>query len=452
MSIVNEIITVNVARNSVFPSRAGFGVANFVAYHTLWPQRVRQFSSAAEVQAAVLAGGGTLAHPGAVAGNLAFSQKVTPKKFVVGRRALPFTQTVTLTVVDATAGTVYDFDIVDATGTVNQILYTVPAAQTTTQVAAALELLIEAVPGIASTATAAVITCVTDVGLLVNYARLPARNKLLFADTTTDPGIATDLTAIELETATSVGIEWYGFSLDSCSKAQFAAASTWVQSRTKVFAGRQTDSEVSDSGDTDDAFSAAVAASKDRMVMLFAKGSSNDYRDLALLAACLPEEPGSYTVALKSLVGITIDTLDPSERSAVLAKRGTVYEGGSGINVTFEGKTPKNGGWFDQVVASDFVAARCKEDFLAYLASSKIVPYDQAGIDSCLMVFQARVDKCTKAPNKIFSLDVPPVVNPIAIADTEASDRDARRLTGITITARFSGAIHGGDVVINVGV
>lgn len=452
MSIVNSIVSVSVQRNSVFPSRAGFGVPAFIAYHTLWPQRVRQFESNAAVQAAVLAGGGTASHPIAIAAALAFGQSTTPKKFVVGKRALAYTQTVTLTVVEATEGYVYDFDIVDSAGVTHNILYTVLAAATTATVATALELLIEAVADITSSSAAAVITCVTTAGKLVNYSRLPARTAMLYADTTTDPGIATDLTAIELATATSVGIEWYGFSLDSCSKAEFAAASTWVQSRKQVFAGRQTNSEVSDPGDTDDAFSAAVTASKDRMIMLFAKGSSHDYRDLALLATCLPEEPGSYTTALKSLVGITTDVLTDEERSAVLAKRGTVYEAGAGVNVTFEGMTPKNGGWFDQVVASDFVAARCREDFYGYLASQKIVSYDQAGIDSTLMVLQARVDKCTKAPNKIFSLDVPPLVTPILIEDTEASDRDARRLTGITITARFSGAIHGGNVVINIGV
>lgn len=450
-SIVNNIVSVAVTNNTVFPSRAGFGTPMFCAVHSLWPQRIRQFSSNAEVQAAVLAGGGTATHPIALAANVAFSQAVTPKKWCVGKRNLAFTQTVVLTVKNATEGYVYDFDIYGTDGVKVNILYTVLAAETTTTVAAALEALIEAVRGIASSASAAVITAVTTAGSICNYARLPPISVLGVATTTADPGLATDLTAIELATSQAVGIEWYGFSLDNCDKAEFEAASAWVESRNLVFAGRQTDSEVADSADTNCAFSLAVAASRKRTLPMFARGATHDYRDAAVLAAVLPDEPGSYTFAFKSLVNVSVDQLSAEERSAVLAKRGTVYEAGAGINVTFEGKTPK-GGWFDETIAADFVTARVREDLYAFFVQNKKIPYTQAGIDAALMVVQNRLDKCTRAPNEIFSLDRPPTVTAILVEDTEASDRAARRLTNIVCDGVFTGALHGASVTINIGI
>lgn len=450
-SIVNSIVSVAVTSNTVFPSRAGFGVPMFCAYHALWPQRIRQFSSNAEVQAAVLAGGGTATHPVAMAANVAFAQAVTPKKWCVGKRNLAFTQTVLLTVKNATEGFVYDFDVYGSDGVKVNILYTVLAAATTTTVATALELLLEAVPGITSSSAVAVITCTSTAGAIVNYSRLPPISVLGVATTTADPGIATDLTAIELATSQSVGIEWYGFSLDNCDKAEYEAASAWVESRNLVFAGRQTDSEVADPMDTNDAFSVAVAASRKRTLQMFARNATHDYRDAAILAAVLPDEPGSYTFAFKSLANVSVDQVTDGERTAVLAKRGTVYEAGAGINTTYEGMVP-NGGWFDERIAADFVTARVREDLYAFFVQNKKIPYTQAGIDAALMVVQNRLDKCTRAPNEIFSLDTPPTVTAILIEDTEASDRAARRLTNIVCNAKFTGALHGASVTINIGI
>lgn len=345
MSIVDTVVTVSISRNTTAPSRAGFGTLALVALHNFWPQTLRGFSSAADVVAAVVAGGGVEGHVVCRLAQKAFSQEIAPKTLVIAKRATSFTQIVTLTIKNATEGFVYDFDVILANGTIVPITYTVLAAATTSTVATAIAALIDTATGGdgAAAAVAAVITHTSTAGRVVAFDRMPPINVIGVADTTTDPGIAADLTAIENAEKLAPTLQFYGVVFDQTGKAQNAAIATWMLSRIKFALLREFASEIFDPSDTDDTASVMVSSSNDRCFVMPLQRASHDGRDIGSLAARLPYEPGTYTFAFVRLKGITPDTLSSEERNAAIAKRACVFEAGGGYNITSKdrpGKAP----------------------------------------------------------------------------------------------------------------
>lgn len=95
MSDLNQIITVQIDRNTTTPTQAGFGRPLLLAYFStsIFAERVRTYST---LQGLVDDGFATTS-PVYVAASDLLAQNPSPTDFMVGRRALPNTQTVTLT-------------------------------------------------------------------------------------------------------------------------------------------------------------------------------------------------------------------------------------------------------------------------------------------------------------------------------------------------------------------
>lgn len=458
MSITDAIVSSTVTRQTVFPSRAGFGTGLFVALHTLWSARVRKFTSLAGVKAAVIAGGGTVYHPVYRAAVAYYSQNPHAKEFVVGKRTLAYTQTVRFTPINLTVGYVYTFDVVLANGSVNTISYTVQTGDDADDISTAIAALIDPLADVAAANTTGDFTCTSTAGVLIGYRNLPPIADLLVQNTSTDPGIATDLDAIEDEAKKSKGlISYYGVAIDHASEAEITATAAWVDARKLVFFARSSDGGIADTGTTTDVASDQVAAARVRFVGLFAQYATDDFREVAWMGRMLSYQPGSATAAFKTLAGITYDNLTDEESDAIRGKKFSTYERGNGINITYEGATPA-GEFFDLVISTDFVNARVSEDVYGFLAQNAITLFNQAGIDSVLAVAQNRLNKCTKLPNPIFSTDlengksVAPTVEPIFVEDLDPSDRATRRLSGVTWNGRFNGAIQSVDISGTIGV
>lgn len=458
MSITDAVVSSTVTRNTVFPSRAGFGTGMFVALHTLWVGLVRKFSSLAAVKSAVIAGGGTSAHPVYRAATAYFSQNPHAKELVIGKRTRAYTQIVKLTPLNLTVGYVYSLVVYLADGTSNTITYTVQTGDAATDIADALATSITALVGVTAVSALGVVTCTSDAGVLIGYRDLPPISDLLVQDTTIDPGIADDLDAILAATKRTKGlISWYGFALDSSSENEINAAAAWADGNLCLYFARSSDGGIADSGTTTDVASDTVAAARVRMGGLFAQYATDDFREVAWMGLMFSKQPGAATFAFKTLAGITYDNLEDEESSNIRAKKFSTYERGNSVNMTYEGATPA-GEYLDLVWSTDLVNARVAEDVYAFLKGNDIVLYNQAGIDSVLAVVQNRLNKFTKAPNPIFSTDfedgvsVAPTVTPILIEETDASDRATRRLVGVTWNGRFNGAIHSVEISGTIGV
>jgi hypothetical protein len=435
---IDDIANVSITKETVYPTRAGFSIPLFVVLHSFWVPLVRLISQLSELTALNVPN----YHPLYLGVQAALNQNPRPPGILVGRRTRAYTQVIEIRPLTTTEGFVYSFTIVDSAGVETAISYTVLAAETTTTVAAALELLIEAVTDVTSTAALGVITATTTAGKVTRYKDLPLLRHMTLKNVSTDPGLDDDLDDIEQAIQESESSA-YGLAVDEAPEAAINSTALWAQSRKMLFVPRTSDGQCADSGVTDDICSDIQDAAYSRTGIMFAGKDTHDYRDMALLGAMLPKEPGSATFALKTLNGITRDVLSSDEYSALQAKGATTYTRVNGKNITFEGHTG-DGDYLDNTLSLDFLHARIQEDVFGALVVNDRLPYTQPGIEILTGVVQNRLDKSTSNPNPILDPagPLPPTATAPKIEDTDTSDRATRTLREIPFVGRLQGAIH----------
>jgi hypothetical protein len=423
MSDLDQIVTVTATVTDKVPTKANFGVPLLAGYHTAWLDRVREYAEASEM----LDDGFTTSSPLYLMGLALKAQDPAPPTFKVGRLGLPYTQTVRLIPTVTTEGFVYNFSI---GGTA--ITYTVLAAATVETICTALELLVEAVSGIASTATTTYVEAVSDVGVLKSYAWERGLNVI---DMTADPGFATDIAAIADEDN-----DWYGLAIDCNSDLIVKAAALWTEANGKQFVPMSGDWDIVDAGQTTDLFSDLMALSYTRTSAIWHRFiGGTEWANAAWLAVQLGADPGRATAAFKTLAGITADDLRTGELSAIEAKRGTWYRTKHGIAITFEGKTP-SGRFIDVTRFVDWLIETMQVDIYALLVNNPKLPYTNAGIS----LIKGAIENAIVKGQRVGGIaDSPaPVVTAPDVLDTDAGDRAARILRDLNFTCRLAGAIH----------
>lgn len=132
MSFLTDLINISISTRTRTPTRAGFGVALIAAYHTLYADRVRTYSSLD----GLLTDGFKTTDPVYRAASKLLAQPTSVRSFKVGRRALPYTQVVDLTPTAPSASEVYTVEVdaltatftADGTPTVAEVCTGVAAA------------------------------------------------------------------------------------------------------------------------------------------------------------------------------------------------------------------------------------------------------------------------------------------------------------------------------------
>lgn len=261
---------------------------------------------------------------------------------------------------------------------------------------------------------------------------------LALRDSTTDPGIATDLAAILLADS-----DWYGLVLDSNSEAEINAAAAWVEANRKVFVPQTADTATMDSGSTTDIAADLKAAGYARTALYFAPTIGLNWLAAGALAERLPFDPGSDTWAYKSPVGVSTYTLTDTQRTNLLAKRVNVFTVLGGLRLTEPGITSA-GEWMDVTRFVDWLRARMQERLFGLLVSSQKVPYTDAGVDLIRAEVKAQIDAGIAVGGLASSPE--PIVTAPKVADVSQGDRSARHLPDVTWSARLAGAIHTLDV------
>jgi hypothetical protein len=431
-----DIVAVNITANSAAPTQVGFGTPLILAHHTLDAvARVREYSSSTALTSMV-SDGFTTSHPAYIAATALLSQNPRPPKLKIGRCATAPTWAFTLQCLSAVEGDKY-------TLTINgeAITYTVLAAATTTSVATALELLVEAVTGVNSTSTADTIT------LTSATAGTPVRvqawsNNMKLTETTADPGLAADLAAIQVEDD-----DWYGLTGTLASKVCIQAVSAWTEAQKKIYATHTSDWANGDPSSTTDVMYAEKALAHARTYLQYNGNDTMGYSGAAILGSRLPSTPGSDTWALKTLSGITVEsrkTLTATQESAIRAKNGNVYVVLAGLNKTRRGISPA-GEYMDVVRFRDWLEATMQVRVFAYLAGAEKVSYTDTGVDAIGSVIRGTLADGIRAGG--LAADPAPTLSTVKVDNVSSTDRAARTYNGFTFTARLAGAIH--ELTIN---
>lgn len=433
---LEDLVNSTITATTVTPTRENFGTTLVACYKVPTASGKDFVNPATKVveysQLKGMTDGGFLVtDPAYIAASAVFAQSPRPKTVKIGRRALSPTVTWTLVCTDATEGAVYSIDINSVGNAVTTLTYTVPAAQTTTQVAAAIELLTEAVTGINSTSSTATITVVaataTDQFRLKNWT-----SNFQVTETTADPGLATDLAAI-----LAYDDDWYGLAIDSVGKAENVVAATWAESNKKLFGATTCDYAVKTSS-TSDVASTVNASALARTYVLYNGNDSWSFAAAAWQGDRFPSQPGSDSWAYKTLAGVTRDRLTSGERTYVLNKKASVYETVSGVNITEFGKVA-GGEYIDVVRFIDWLNATMKVEIFAYIASREKVPFDQSGLDEIEGVVRSVIKQGIKAKGIVPGSET--VTMPV-LADISTLSKGNRTLPDIEWQATLTGAIH----------
>lgn len=280
------------------------------------------------------------------------------------------------------------------------------------------------------------IACTAPAGELHSYELVTGN--LGLADATTDPGIAADLTAMA-----AFDGDFYGVLIDSSSRAEILAAAAWTETAKKLLAVQTADAACGDPSSTTDVLYLLKAASYARTAPIFYPAIASAWPAAALLGKDLPTDPGSATMAYKTLAGVTALTIDDTTHGAVLAKNGNTYELVGGVAITYPGKVSV-GEWADVVRGLDWLTARIREAVYAVLLNNPKVAFTDSGIDLIRAAIIAQLSAGVRV--QLLASDPKPTVTTPTAASVSAEDRAARHLPGVTFAARLAGAINTLDI------
>jgi hypothetical protein len=424
MSELSSFVQVNLTTNTATIARQGFGVPLWLGYHTVFPERYRRYRSLS----AMVSDGFTTRHPAYRAVAREFAQNPRPPEAVVGRLPAAHTHTQTLTITSAVAGQYIRCKVISpVTGAVTQIERLIPSSSSTTAEAAAVELLIEAVSGVASAAASAVITITPDTAGDVVYIYDLENCEL--KDTTADAGYDDELAALQL-----VDNSWYFITIDTCSQANVNLVAAWALANEKLyFVHTSAGDELTGAGTLG---ATLKAATNDRTVLLWAP-NVHECGAEGFLAKGAPKAPGSITFAFKNIAGLTAKTLSDTSAGYLEADNINWYQTRAGRAITFPGKCA-GGEWVDIVHGTDALKAAMAEDVYAILVNSDKVPYTDAGRDLLLGAVSGVLQRFENSGLLAagWSVDAP------SVDDQSDADKAARRFPNITFNARYAGAIH----------
>lgn len=434
MAGISDIVSVSISADSRTPSRTGFGTPLIMTYHTRFVDQYRTYSTLAE-----MAADGFVTYDDAYRMAAAvFSQNPCPKQVVVGRLPAAPTFVTRLTMTNATEGAIVKATVVQpATGTETELSYTVGAAETTSTVATAFELLTEAVTGVNSTASTANVDVTPAVaGRKVHIHSL---QNCTIEETTADAGYDDELTSLQIEND-----DWYGVLIDSCSEANVDLVAAWTLAQKKLFFVGVDTSGLLDNTET--MAEQLKDASNDRTVFLY-NSKSTEFGGARWMGMGFARTPGSITWAFKPLLGLTAKTLTTTQKTNLETDNVNHYQSLASLPITRPGKVV-SGEWIDIRHGLDALEARIKEDVFALLANADKVPFTAAGLKLIENAILGALKAFEGSPNEpgLITEGTSYVLMP-DIADITSAERAARTLTGVRFGGDLEGAVHAVSMV-----
>lgn len=424
---ISDVVTVNISAAQPGVPRAGFGIPLILSATAAWPERTRTYTGIAGVGEDFA----TTSIEYLLASAL-FAQNPKPRSIMIGRLGNKPTQRRKITPT-AVNGATYEVRVGE-----NTAEYTADGSATVAEITAGLTSAINALTG--DTCTAADVT--THLTVTGNTAgdwddvEVMDVNLLSIEQDHADPGVATDLAAILLESGA-----WYAIINPYNSKAMAVAIAGWAEANERLFLCDSQDTPIITSvvsGATDVAAAMQTAAYSKTTVWYHP--SPGDALAAALGGRLLPTTPGSETWKFKTLRGVDPVVMTSTHRTNLLAKNAnSYYEIVSGRNITFEGKVA-DGEWIDVIRGIDWLKSDIGSTVFDALATPDKVPFDDDGIAVVEGAVRASLTRGIK--NKLLTADPAPVVEAPDVADVDPADKAARNLPDVTFSATLAGAIH----------
>lgn len=431
MGVLTDYVSLTITRASVGVTRAGFGTALILTPNVAWAERTRTYNDFS----AVVEDFPTTTSPEYLAAQSIFSQSPAPTRIKFGRLALKPTLVYQVSVVTVRNSHTYQINVKGQGVTPTTVEYTSDSDALDAEIAAGLVTALNAVVGknYTATGTASPISITaTNPGdwfsiEIVDVSDLKAKC------THVDPGVATDLAAIQLADP-----DFYTVYNLYNSELMAASIAAWVESNKKTY--------ICDTNVTEAIITAAgngdllddLEALAYTRTYGFYHHAPDQFAGAALLGRCLPTTPGAETWALKTLAGVTASPLTATHKSNLQARNANGYESIGNVGITFDGKVA-SGEYFDVIRFLDwFENTAATRIFNALIAEDK-TPFTDEGISKVGSELRGAIKEGVAAGG--FNGDDWAVTLPKR-ADVPLADRQARTLTGVKFRATLAGAIH----------
>lgn len=435
-------VTVTITRDSVGVAREGFGTPLLVSYNAAWTgDRVRSYGSLLEV-----ADDFATTTVEYLTAQKAFGQSPRLETLKIAKGLLPPTQRYTISFGTPVNGHTYTFNVVGE-GFSGTAEFTADGSATDAELAAALVTALNGVTGnnyIAAGATSPVTVTADAAGdwfsIEIDNASIP---HVTISQNHADPGVATDLAAIELEDS-----DWYFLLTSYNSKAYVGAAAAWANGVTKIYAfdANDTSCPTVAVASADDTFEDMFDLAYGRVTGGYHPSPAN-FAAAALIGRCAPLEPGAVTFHAKTLQGVNAVRLTSTHRTNIRARNAWSYETKAGRNLTFDGKV-FSGEFIDVVRDLDFVDDDISKSIFEVIAGVDKVPFTDEGIALVENALRGALERAEA--KKIFAPGW--VITVPKAAEVSLADKTARTLPDIKFSATLAGAIHSAEVIGVVSV
>jgi len=419
MTVLTDIIDIQISRETTAVSRAAFNVPMFLATHTAFAERARIYSSLLAVSADFDSTSNVY-----IAATKLFGQEIRPPQIVVGRKNV---DTVSVTLGDVSGSAQLSYNGVE-------VITDISGEASADDAVALIKLDFEA-----STAEGLSFTDNMDGSFSIAPTVSGETYSFVASNQFTVVNQSSETWVDALDAVSDENSEWYALVAETHVAEDVLALAGSMEARKKVFGTSTSDSQVASSISTADIATQLFDLGYQRTFVFYSANADTQYPEAAWIGSQLPEQPGSNTWKFKSLAGVTVSALSSTQSGAVKDKNANTYERIGGVSITSEGRMA-GGEFIDVIIFVDWLEARMRESIFFRLVNTKKIPYTQAGItiieNEIRRVLAEGITTGGLAPNPQPTVTVPNVLS------IDPNLRALRTLEGISFEARLAGAIH----------
>lgn len=430
MTLSNHV-TISITQDSVGIARAGFGVPLVVSHTAAWAERVRSYTDFA----GVIADFPVTTSPEYLAAQALFAQTPHPTKIKIGRASLQPTQVYVLTPT-AVNDAAYVVTVAGEGVTTETFTFTADATATVAEITAGLTTALNLVVGKNYTAVDGT-TEVTITGTAAgDWFSIEVGDPALLKneETHVDPGIATDLAAINLEDS-----DWYFLLTNFNSNAMVLAADAWVQTAKKVYIFDVPETEaVTTTAGNSDTLDDIATLNRARTAGVY-HPSPVSMNSAAWVGRCASTEPGSITWKFKTLSGVPAVTLTSTHRTNLVARSANFYESVAARDQMSEGTTA-DGDFIDVQRGLDWLEDDMSKGVFGVLVDADKVPFTDPGVASIEKEMKASLKR--GVARTLLAADPEPTTTVPKVSTISEADKTARTLPDMKFNATQAAAIH----------
>lgn len=418
MTVLTDILNVTISRETASVQRTSFSIPCFIAAHTAFSGRAKEYSSTTEVAVDFATTSNVYK-----ASQKYFAQGQGLSKIVVGRRQVPSVE-LTPTVAN---NTTYSFTLQG-----KSVTFTSDGSASAANIVTGLKAAIVSagVTGITTSSTNTLIITPTVAG--AGYGL-----KNISANLSAANAAVTETWAETIAAVRGTNNTWYAMSTESHLDADVLAIAAEIETLEKAYITSSQASAIK-TNVTNDQFSQLKALGYDNTRYIWNATADTTFPECAWVGYYAPKRPGSTNWCYKTLSGVVADTLTSSEANYIKGKNGSTYESIGGQSVVVGGKVA-SGEWGDVMDFVYWLTARIREGLWNQQINTDKIAFTPAGA----AIYEGEIRSALAEGIAVggISASPAPTVTVPNVLNLSSATRATRTLSGIKFTAQLAGAI-----------